>query len=84
MERYILFYPIDHPVRREGEGYRVIEIRECKYREVDVLGNLDEVIRDLGQPLFFVKVGEAKTELWDLLNDCRFWEAHELLEGIWS
>ncbi|BBL48148.1 MULTISPECIES: DUF309 domain-containing protein [Metallosphaera] len=83
MERYILFYPIDHPVRREGEGYRVIEIRECKYREVDVLGNLDEVIRDLGQPLFFVKVGEAKTELWDLLNDCRFWEAHELLEGIW-
>ncbi|BCS91691.1 hypothetical protein L3N51_00904 [Metallosphaera sp. J1] len=84
VERYILFYPAESPVQgREGQGYRVVEIRDCKYREVDVLGNLDEAVRDLGQPLFFVKVGEIKVELWDLLNDCRFWEAHELLEETW-
>ncbi|AWR99724.1 DUF309 domain-containing protein [Metallosphaera hakonensis] len=84
MERFILFYPFDVRLeRKSGKDYNLVDIRECKYKELDVIGNLESVIRDYGQPLFIVKVGEGRESLWNLLNECRFWEAHEKLEEIW-
>ncbi|WP_174629784.1 DUF309 domain-containing protein [Metallosphaera tengchongensis] len=84
MERFLLFYPINQEIeKRRGSNYEVIEIRQCKFKEVDVLGNVEEAIHDMGKPIFTVRVGGDEPPIWDLLNDCRFWEAHEKLEGIW-
>ncbi|MEM4080287.1 MAG: DUF309 domain-containing protein [Metallosphaera sp.] len=84
MERYILFYPLDAKLEfiKESE-YRLIDVRECKYKEVDVIGDVEKVMNSLGRPLFYIRVGESPQDLWLLLNDCRFWEAHEILESIW-
>ncbi|EHP68700.1 MAG: DUF309 domain-containing protein [Metallosphaera yellowstonensis] len=84
MTRFLLFYPLDKQVTLQSSvGFKIVEVRECLYKEVDVIGDLEEAKKSLGDPLFVIEVGKTKESLWDLLNQCRFWEAHELLEEVW-
>ncbi len=79
--RYILFYP---PIEvGKLEGVKVIDIRKCRFTEIDVVDDPQKVIAVLGEPLFVVDANNVKDKFSDLFYQCRFWEAHEVLEEKW-
>ncbi|MBW9141282.1 MAG: DUF309 domain-containing protein [Candidatus Aramenus sp.] len=79
--RYILFYP---PINVEKlEGVRVIDVRKCKFTEIDVMDDPQKVVAVLGEPLFVVDANNVNGKFSELFYQCRFWEAHEILEEKW-
>ena len=63
------------------EGIRVVDVRVCKYVEVDFFADDEEkVLKILGKPLF---TDCEKCSFEELFFDYRFWEAHEKLEAKW-
>ncbi|NON61711.1 DUF309 domain-containing protein, partial [Acidianus sp. RZ1] len=86
MERKIYFYdkekyfPLIKQFLRE-RGINVIDVRLCKYMEVDAEGNVEDI---LGKANFIVDTKNLEEgNFFYLFSEGRFWEAHESLEKIW-
>lgn len=80
--RYILLYPKDIPT--EGlTDVKIVEIRRCKYTEIDIQDDPEKVIKKLGKPIEIVDALNVKGSFSSLFFECRFWEAHEILESKW-
>ncbi|BCU71416.1 DUF309 domain-containing protein [Stygiolobus caldivivus] len=65
------------------KGVKLIDIRVCKYVEIDFFDEDDEdkVVRLLGKPLF---TNCERCSFEELFFNFRFWEAHEELEKKWK
>lgn len=61
------------------EEINVIDVRICKYVEIDAYEN-DRITEILGNPLF---IG-GKDSFENLFFNARFWESHETLEEKWK
>ncbi|AWR94744.1 DUF309 domain-containing protein [Acidianus brierleyi] len=81
-KRYILFYPLIDV--KDLNGVNVIDIRKCKFTEIDIIDSPDKVIKLLGIPLFIVDTDNIQGDFKKLFYECRFWEAHEVLEREWK
>ncbi|MFP3217518.1 DUF309 domain-containing protein [Acidianus sp.] len=81
-KRYILLYPPTIEVRNLHK-INIVDIRRCKYTEIDIMDDPQKVIKILGNPIKIINVNEEKESFPNLFFNCRFWEAHEVLEKIW-
>ncbi len=81
--RFILLYPEEVNTNNLKKDINIIDIRRCKYTEIDIIDDPQKVINILGKPIKIIKVGEEKESFSELFFNCRFWEAHEVLEGLW-
>jgi predicted metal-dependent hydrolase len=81
-KRYILFYPLIDV--KDLNGLHVIDIRKCKFTEIDIMDSPDNVIKLLGNPLFIIDTDNIQGNFKELFYECRFWEAHEVLEREWK
>ncbi|ARM77140.1 hypothetical protein B6F84_09555 [Acidianus manzaensis] len=63
---------------------KIVDIRKCKFTEIDIQDDPEKVIKKLGKPLEIVNTSEIKGNFASLFSDCRFWEAHEVLEEKWK
>ncbi|BDC19602.1 DUF309 domain-containing protein [Acidianus sp. HS-5] len=82
LSRFILLYPLVVSITNLKD-VNIIDIRRCKYTEIDIIDDPQKVISILGQPIKIIRIGEIKESFQELFFNCRFWEAHEVLEGIW-
>ena len=82
MMRYILLYP--PTINTEDlKGINIVDVRKCKYTEIDIIDDPEKVIKILGVPIKIVNVKEEEESFPELFFNCRFWEAHEVLEEVW-
>lgn len=67
------------------EGLKVVDIRVCKFVEVDIImgRNEDILYRELGKPIKIIDVENINENLNELVNDCFYWLVHEVLESVW-
>ncbi|MFP3225472.1 MAG: DUF309 domain-containing protein [Sulfolobaceae archaeon] len=81
----VLYYPknVYAPSLKEElrvMGARIVDIRVCKYTEIDTYeDSLVLIIERLGEPLST----SGNKSFKELFFETKFWEAHEVLEGKW-
>ncbi|AWR97542.1 DUF309 domain-containing protein [Acidianus sulfidivorans JP7] len=81
--RYILVYPLDVDTSLL-HNVKIIDIRKCKFTEIDIQDDPSKVIEKLGEPIEIVDTSKIRKSFDMLFFNCRFWEAHEVLEEKWK